>query len=46
MTNGIFYLFSGFWLGALHAATPGHGKTKVLKSFGLVDPGNQCPNLK
>ena len=27
MTNGIFYLFSGFWLGALHAATPGHGKT-------------------
>jgi branched-chain amino acid transport system substrate-binding protein len=22
------------------------GKTKVLKSFGLVDPGNQCPNLK
>jgi len=27
MTDGIFYLFSGFWLGALHAATPGHGKT-------------------
>ncbi len=22
------------------------GKTKVLKSFGLIDPGNQCPNLK
>ncbi len=22
------------------------GKTKVLKSSGLVDPGNQCPNLK
>jgi branched-chain amino acid transport system substrate-binding protein len=22
------------------------GKTRVLKSFGLVDPGNQCPNLK
>jgi urea transport system substrate-binding protein len=22
------------------------GKTKVLKSFGLVDPGAQCPNLK
>src|SRR5438128_434967 len=22
------------------------GKTKVLKSFGLVDPGNQCPKLK
>ncbi len=22
------------------------GKTKVLKSFGLVGPGNQCPNLK
>ena len=27
MTEGILYLFSGFWLGALHAATPGHGKT-------------------
>jgi nickel/cobalt exporter len=27
VTEGIFYLFSGFWLGALHAATPGHGKT-------------------
>jgi nickel/cobalt transporter (NicO) family protein len=27
VTDGIFYLFSGFWLGALHAATPGHGKT-------------------
>ncbi|MDR7554259.1 MAG: substrate-binding protein [Armatimonadota bacterium] len=22
------------------------GTTKVLKSFGLIDPGNQCPNLK
>ena len=22
------------------------GRTKVLKSFGLVDSGNQCPNLK
>jgi urea transport system substrate-binding protein len=22
------------------------GKTKVLKSLGLVDPGAQCPNLK
>jgi len=22
------------------------GKTKIIKSFGLVDPGNQCPNLK
>jgi urea transport system substrate-binding protein len=22
------------------------GKTKVLKGFGLIDPGNQCPNLK
>jgi branched-chain amino acid transport system substrate-binding protein len=22
------------------------GKTKVLKSFGLVDPGTQCPTLK
>jgi nickel/cobalt exporter len=27
VTDGIVYLFSGFWLGALHAATPGHGKT-------------------
>ena len=25
--EGILYLLSGFWLGALHAATPGHGKT-------------------
>src|SRR5437867_3343201 len=25
--NDIFYLVSSFWLGALHAATPGHGKT-------------------
>ena len=23
----LFYLVSSFWLGALHAATPGHGKT-------------------
>ena len=27
MSDGLVYLFSGFWLGALHAATPGHGKT-------------------
>jgi len=27
VTDGILYLLSGFWLGALHAATPGHGKT-------------------
>src|SRR2546428_566288 len=25
--NDIFYLVQSFWLGALHAATPGHGKT-------------------
>jgi nickel/cobalt transporter (NicO) family protein len=25
--NELFYLVSSFWLGALHAATPGHGKT-------------------
>src|SRR2546425_13216853 len=25
--NDVFYLVSSFWLGALHAATPGHGKT-------------------
>ena len=27
MPEGLFYLASSFWLGALHAATPGHGKT-------------------
>ena len=27
MTDALFYLVSSFWLGALHAATPGHGKT-------------------
>jgi len=27
VTEGFLYLLSGFWLGALHAATPGHGKT-------------------
>ena len=27
MLEGLFYLASSFWLGALHAATPGHGKT-------------------
>src|SRR4029453_2307513 len=27
MTEAIVYLVSSFWLGALHAATPGHGKT-------------------
>jgi nickel/cobalt exporter len=27
MLEGAVYLFSSFWLGALHAATPGHGKT-------------------
>jgi nickel/cobalt exporter len=27
MGEGLFYLISSFWLGALHAATPGHGKT-------------------
>src|SRR6266481_4823026 len=27
MTEGLVYLVSSFWLGALHAATPGHGKT-------------------
>jgi nickel/cobalt exporter len=25
--NELFYLVSSFWLGAVHAATPGHGKT-------------------
>jgi nickel/cobalt exporter len=27
MKEVLFYLASSFWLGALHAATPGHGKT-------------------
>lgn len=27
MTDTLFYLASSFWLGAVHAATPGHGKT-------------------
>ena len=27
MGEGIFYLLTSFWLGAIHAATPGHGKT-------------------
>src|SRR5262245_30638007 len=27
MTEGVVYLVGSFWLGAVHAATPGHGKT-------------------
>jgi nickel/cobalt exporter len=27
LVEGLLYLFSSFWLGAVHAATPGHGKT-------------------
>ncbi|MCW5626249.1 MAG: hypothetical protein KIT73_16155 [Burkholderiales bacterium] len=27
MSEALFYLASSFWLGAVHAATPGHGKT-------------------
>jgi nickel/cobalt exporter len=27
VTDTVFYLASSFWLGAVHAATPGHGKT-------------------
>src|SRR5258707_12907579 len=27
MGEGILYLAASFWLGAVHAATPGHGKT-------------------
>ena len=27
MVEGVLYLVSSFWLGAVHAATPGHGKT-------------------
>jgi nickel/cobalt transporter (NicO) family protein len=37
MTEGLFYLVSSFWLGALHAATPGHGKTiAALASLGTA----------
>lgn len=27
MNSGAFYLISSYWAGAVHAATPGHGKT-------------------
>ena len=27
MLESVLYLLSSFWLGAMHAATPGHGKT-------------------
>lgn len=27
MRAALFYMFSSFWAGAVHAATPGHGKT-------------------
>ena len=27
MTEALLYLAGSFWLGAVHAATPGHGKT-------------------
>ena len=27
MREAIFYMASSFWAGAVHAATPGHGKT-------------------
>jgi len=27
MLDGLFYVMTSFWLGAVHAATPGHGKT-------------------
>ncbi|MBV8399324.1 MAG: hypothetical protein JOZ17_11375, partial [Acetobacteraceae bacterium] len=27
MGEAFFYLASSFWAGAVHAATPGHGKT-------------------
>ena len=27
MAEGLLYVLSSFWLGAVHAATPGHGKT-------------------
>ena len=27
MPETLFYVLSSFWVGAVHAATPGHGKT-------------------
>ena len=27
MIDALIYLASAFWIGAVHAATPGHGKT-------------------
>src|SRR5215469_1423583 len=27
MRETLFYIFSSLWIGAVHAATPGHGKT-------------------
>src|SRR5262245_43412585 len=27
MLDGLLYVMTSFWLGAVHAATPGHGKT-------------------
>ena len=27
MREALFYILSSFWAGAVHAATPGHGKT-------------------
>ena len=27
MQETLFYVLSSFWVGAVHAATPGHGKT-------------------
>src|SRR5919108_3254452 len=27
MREAVFYILSSFWAGAVHAATPGHGKT-------------------
>src|ERR1700756_1842734 len=27
MRETLFYIVSSFWIGAVHAATPGHGKT-------------------
>src|ERR1700757_2793289 len=32
MGEGILYLATSFWLGAVHAATPGHGK-RIAASY-------------
>src|SRR3989442_3365837 len=44
MAEAFFYLVSSFWLGALHAATPGHGKT-IAASYIVGAPGRPVDAL-